>query len=692
MFQTFKEEQNNSLGFAAKEKNSHYFIAWVKLILSSFYLFVATFYLLLEQTDLFSYAIQLTASLFILIYSLYCILTAGKNQLSNLSLYSLVFLDVTVFSAIFFTYLGSGYDSYLLLNAVYGIYLLSVIMTALHNQIFLSLFSGIVCSAAYSLFYYFYWTQSDQIADNHISNHFINILVLLATSAVSAHISRNNFRSSQKLINSELKYLSVVHRLPEMLFTLNDNGRFLWANAASRSILGVEANQLLGKNIENFIPPNSNFRLKTSGIKGTYEIEDYNGNHKYVDCMLQYISNNGSCPLFEGIMLDVTDRELAIKQREEMVQRLFQYQKMDSLGTLASGMAHDFNNILQTIKDISEVVIRDSSESDTKKRMELIDETLADAKFLVSELLALGRKQPLDDSIVNMKKLLQTIVPLYDSQLGDAYKITLRFSDHNYWLHGDQEYLKRVFQNLFGNARDSMPNGGTIRVSCSLVKETDHPSILTIRVSDTGSGIPPRIREKVFDPFFTTKKKGKGTGLGLALVHRIIMLHKGNISIEDNTPRGTTFKIELPLADYVIDETTASKGRMTSTVLLLDDDPKIQEVMKFFLEDLNYTVCEAVNQESAKAELIKNRDKCDLVIMDWSIENEDPVRIINSLRQIKRDITIIVVSGYPPNQQCIESFKIHRWFTKPYDKNRLDSEIQYILQNKEEQMYSSSAR
>jgi len=279
---------------------------------------------------------------------------------------------------------------------------------------------------------------------------------------------------------------------------------------------------------------------------------------------------------------------------------------------------------------------------------------------------------------------MERVVTQFRKQLGNRYEITLENSQNPLWIHGDPDYLKRIFQNLFGNARDSMLEGGTINVSCSSSIETEghHPEVVVIRVSDKGQGIAQDLTEKIFDPFFTTKKVGKGTGLGLALVRRIVMLHNGTIMVEKTGSGGTTFKIELPAGDetdFEINRRAIFKDRLHTTVLLLDDDPKIREVLKIFLLEFKYSVLEASNSEEAIKGLLENKNYCNILIMDWKLGNEDPHYVIRRLRTIKNDLIILVVSGYAPETKSIKKMKIHRWFTKPYDKNQLDIEIQKVL-------------
>ena len=273
---------------------------------------------------------------------------------------------------------------------------------------------------------------------------------------------------------------------------------------------------------------------------------------------------------------------------------------MESLGTLASGMAHDFNNILQTVGDITSLVEKETAEQETKRRMSIIAESLIDAKFLISELMALGRKKPLDYKSIHLQKFFDVDHSAILQPARREFKVIVTMPDEPLKIQGDADYFKRVFQNLIGNARDAMPKGGTITIECCGQKHEGKSGMAVICVTDTGTGIPAEIKDKIFDPFFTTKKPGKGTGLGLALAQRIISLHNGTIGVEKTSKNGTTFRIEIPESDKDdtdIDTKAILLNRRSTTVLILDDDPKIRNILKFFLAEFKYPTCEASDLE-----------------------------------------------------------------------------------------------
>ncbi len=662
------------------EGESERAVSWFRLAFVTCILAGSTTALLLQKITISAWLVQSGASGAMLLYSLLVLSRAPERAVGDFGIYLLAFTDVSIVTGILWSFIWSGVPLTYVHSGLFGLYFVVLAFTAMHHRIRLSVFAGVVCVVEYTVLVLFH---TDFFADNsRLYAYGVSMLLLFFVSALSGLISHNNFRSVERISDSEMRYQQLVHRLPQMLFTLDEDQRITWANMSCYAILGLPAKAVVGHSVRSFFVDKSALRLDIPGARGTFELVDFGGNQRFVDLIIQPAEDSDGKRHWQGSMVDVTEREQAISQREEMASRLYQYQKMESLGTLAGGMAHDFNNILQTVNELIDLITRETHEQETKRRVELIAETLMDAKILVSELFALGRKRPLNYDPVNISAFLREIVPQFAKQLGGKYEVSLELSDDQVWAQGDAVYLKRIFQNLFGNSRDAMAQGGKISVQCYTKRrpDSDEGSVI-IRVSDSGGGIPEEIAGKIFDPFFTTKRKGKGTGLGLALVTRIVSLHSGKISVEKSDEQGTTFRIEIPeiVPDGEgVDTKAILLNRIKTDVLVMDDDKKIRDILKFFLNDFGYGVFEASNTDEA-VELLSAHSDCRVVVMDWNLGGENPHKAIERMREMVPALSFIVVSGYPPNQESIEEMKISKWLTKPYDKNRLDLEVQRVL-------------
>nr|MCU0608461.1 PAS domain S-box protein [Chitinispirillaceae bacterium] len=469
------------------EGRSEHWLSWVRLccaLVLSLALFPGWVGCYISSVSLFLQAGAVAVLTGLSIF--YLILTKMRSRIEKHFVYLISFSDVAVITAIACSTIFECPRQGDVSRVAFLGYFIAIAFTAFHHRPLLAVTTGIASIIGFSGFA---WVQFQLQPDLHQSIYVYSgkVIMLLFSAVLGAMVARNNFQTVRKVLSSQLRYDTLVERLPEMVFSMDSKGNFLWSNQACGALLGVMPKKLVGMNLSAFCSKPEVLRLEQGTLKGTMELHNVRGENKFVDYTIQKVMRGISEKTFEGLMADVTDRELAISQREEMINRLFQYQKMESLGSLASGMAHDFNNILQTIIDLSTMVSRESAEPETRRRMELLLETTSDARFLTSELLALGRKKLLDYRHVDLKSFLSPLIAQFGNQFGEKYSLKLDIPDEPMKIQGDPDYLKRVFQNLFGNARDAMPDGGSIVVSCAALKgDTEKAGTIIIRVSDSG--------------------------------------------------------------------------------------------------------------------------------------------------------------------------------------------------------------
>ncbi len=675
---TISEEE---LPFLLVEARCEKVVARVRFFFAIFTAFASLLLFAINKIDFALCFFQVSLLVFVCIYSGMFFFDTGKiGRMYRFIAFFSTFFDTAIVTLFGWTLYKTGISMRFAHLIIFPIYFLIIGRTALHNRKMLGLFAGFLATLSYILFSWFTLHEQGLYQENLLLYYLPASITLFFIGLVSEGVIRRTYHllDKRKQINGGLKSFEKTPSL--FLFRIDQNQRIIW-NSPNKHF-GVEDGGIVEKKLSDVLYGTERITLDGSPIQETFKAKSCFNGVTDVDCFIQPVEENEQPENWQGYMIDVSDRERAIKENEEMGKQLFQYKKMESLGTLASGMAHDFNNILQTISDIVERVSTDTKEVETRQGMELVGETLTDASFLISELLALGRKKPLNYTPMNITEFFRGIVPQFNEQIGQAYEVALHMKESNLWINGDNAYLKRVFQNLFGNARDAMPEGGFISIECFLKGNDGEDRSVIIRFSDSGIGIPENIMEKIFDPFYTTKKKGKGTGLGLALVKRIITLHKGEIIVENSSSSGTTFRIEIP--EYVTDTPDSDTRaiylkRLTTTIILLDDDPKIRNILNFFLTDLSYNTCEASTMNEGLDLLRKYIDGCRVLITDWKLKDADPHTVISQFRALKPDLIIIVISGYPPDQKAMKKLGIYRWLMKPYDKDRLDFEIQKAL-------------
>ncbi|MBN1982698.1 MAG: response regulator [Chitinivibrionales bacterium] len=613
-----------------------------------------------------------------------------KNRCS----YYLPFFMMVADSVFLALFVGYNYKALGATSWVYALFFpaASVLIAhaALYNRRILPLFTGVSFFCSFCAVWS-YITLKSGGGLNLLLEPLPSLLFLLIASFVTSLVSCSYLKTALKILDSEGALRNLGKVLPIILFKVDREGTVIWAEVTSPHHFGLESNAMVGKDIRYFIDA-AELYLRAEALRRTYKAKNFNKEVLFIDCSLHFNENDGT---WEGSFVDVTDRQHAIVQREEMEQRLFQYQKMDSLGALASGMAHDFNHILQTIAGLSDRITAATQEPETKKHISEITSSLSEAHLLTTELVALGRKKPLNYSFLQVDAFLRDIMPHYAVQLGGKFELKLLLSDELLSIQADSTYLKRVFQNLIGNAQDAMPEGGTITIEAfKMMRSESAESTVVIRVSDTGAGIAPMIADRIFDPFFSTKKKGKGTGLGLAVVRRIVALHKGTISLEKSDSSGTVFRIELPFCDRDENDVDTKKvllNRINAHLIILDDDERMRKINSFFLSEFSYTTFEAATVDEGLAIVQNNLAYCCVLLLDWKMPNHDPHKVIQAFRTIKPDLIIIVVSGYQPDHSILKNRTVFRWITKPYDRYRLDLEIQKALYLKNKSTCTSTS-
>jgi CheY-like chemotaxis protein len=342
--------------------------------------------------------------------------------------------------------------------------------------------------------------------------------------------------------------------------------------------------------------------------------------------------------------------------------QLLQSQKIEAIGQLAGGVAHDFNNILSAIVGYGHLTLRKMPKDDyLRGYVEQILEAAQRATTLTQGLLSFSRRRimnpaphDLNDIIRNFEKFLMRLIR-------EDIKITTACAEDELTILVDKGQLEQVLMNLVGNARDAMPSGGdiTIRTESMYMDEkfieahgfgkTGKYAVLT--VSDTGEGMDESTRTKIFEPFFTTKGEGKGTGLGLSMVYGIVKQHEGFIDVHSELGKGTSFKVYLPLVRGSVTEEKRDADVDTikggsETILVAEDDAALRKLVATFLHDHGYDVIEAVDGADAVAQYGQNRERVDLVILDGIMPKKNGIEALHDIRMLNASVKAIFVSGY----------------------------------------------
>ncbi|HEX2861042.1 MAG TPA: ATP-binding protein, partial [Lacunisphaera sp.] len=383
-----------------------------------------------------------------------------------------------------------------------------------------------------------------------------------------------------------------------------------------------------------------------------------------------------------------------ITERKELEAQLLHSQRLEAVGTLASGVAHDLNNILTPMLMASGVLRDKLTDPKDRELMALLDEGGRRGAGIVRQLLAFSRNLAQDRVPVDPRQLLRDMVRLMEATFPKEIRVVEAVADGSEMVEAEPTQLHQVLMNLCVNARDAMPEGGTItlrleRVDLPETSELKAGPYLALRVADTGQGIPPEIRERIFDPFFTTKPLGKGTGLGLASVHGIVTAHRGIVRVESERGQGSTFSVFLPVRDEETGAKTAAAPLAPAPtvsvrgagVLIVDDDPGVLMVTSRLLERMGYGVWQATGGAEAIDVLRQNQGAVELVITDFSMPGMDGPALAPQLRAIAPGLRIIGVSGLNQDHRAAElrALGIAEVLSKPYEWDDLLHAVQRHL-------------
>ena len=522
------------------------------------------------------------------------------------------------------------------------------------------------------------------------------ILTFVARQLASAvEIKRNE----QTLRRSEARYRSLVQSSVYGIYRSSLEGRFLDVNPALITMLGYDSAEevlLLDPTKDVFAHTEEHTRLieefRRTGRLDGIEVKWKRNDGKTITVRISgraVSSADEPADALEAIAEDVTDRRVLEDQFR-------QAQKMEAVGRLAGGVAHDFNNLLMVISGYAEVMLS-ALDSDHRLREKAlaIQQASDRATTLTRQLLAFSRKQLLELKVVDVNAIVADMERLLRPLIGENVEFVTNLSAEAAHTRADAGQLEQVLMNLVVNAKDAMPGGGalTIRTDKTVVDESHRrgPTFIrpghyvTLSVSDTGMGMDKETQSRIFEPFFTTKEKGKGTGLGLSTVYGIVKQSGGYVMVQSDVGRGTTFQIYLPRAEGVAEKHTAPAAPTalggTETVLLVEDEESVRQLVRETLAAKGYRVMEAANGETGVAAAAQHDGKIDLVITDVVMPGMGGRELVKQLAQTRPETKVLYLSGYTEdaivNEGTMESGAA--FLQKPFTLQSLARKVREVL-------------
>ena len=498
-------------------------------------------------------------------------------------------------------------------------------------------------------------------------------------------------KSSQQrdLFESERSFRLLVEGVADYaLYMLDPNGIITSWNIGGERIKGYSPQEILGQHFSRFYTETDRTNGKPAralGIArehGRYEEEGWrvrkDGTFFWASVVIDPIYEDGNLVGFAKITRDITERRETQLKLEAMQTQLAESQKFDALGQLTGGVAHDFNNLLMIISG-SLHILRKGAPDDSKFQRAIlaIDTATRRGAALTGQLLSFARRQSVNPQPIRFGDRVEAIREVLHAGVGSAVRLAFEIERDLWPIRADVSELETGLLNLVINARDAMPDGGTVTIGAHNIVLNDplhSGEYVAITVADTGLGIPSDVVDKIFEPFFTTKPVGKGTGLGLSQVHGFAHQAGGTVKVASELGKGTTFTILLPreTATAPVEALEPGPVRGSGTVLLVEDNPDVALVSIGLLEQLGYRVHRVADAESALREIETNG--VDFVFSDIVMPGKmDGLGLAHRLRQIRPNLPVLLATGYSEAAAGVRGdFPILR---KPYEIHELSEAI-----------------
>jgi PAS domain S-box-containing protein len=470
-------------------------------------------------------------------------------------------------------------------------------------------------------------------------------------------------RADERFIAAERRYRTLVEQLPLCMYirSLDMTQPNIYVSPQVEGILGYPVSDWVNdpKLVERIVHPDDRERVFREAERvrrgaGSFA-EEYrylkpDGTVVWVQDEMHLVRDERGEPLYvQGFVQDITERKLTEAERDRLRDELLHAQRLESLGRLAGGVAHDFNNMLTAIRGYAELLVGDPhASSSTRDNAVRIVQAAEQAADLPRQLLAFGRKQILEPAIVNLNDVVSSIGGLLEHVISKSITVDITPTASRPWTSADRSLLEHALVNLALNASDAMPSGGRLEVQTRNVTIDEHEatepdarpgSYVVIRVADNGVGMDDETRRRAFEPFFTTKQEKEGSGLGLSSVYGTVAQNGGFVLVETEVGAGTAFSLYLPVAAAPVEEGAR-------TILLAEDEEIVRDLTEQILENAGYDVLTAGDGAEALVLYAEHRDRIDGVVTDIVMPGLGGRALAHRIREQDADVPIVFISGH----------------------------------------------
>ena len=470
----------------------------------------------------------------------------------------------------------------------------------------------------------------------------------------------------------------VLAASPNPIVAVDETGHIAYANPRAELTFGWPASELVGQPVEVLVPARFSERhvahrasfvahpsARPMGIGLDLAARRRDGTEFPVEISLAPVETP-SGRLVYATMVDITTRKALEDQ-------LLQAQKMESIGRLAGGIAHDFNNMLFAIRGYVDMLLEDLDGSGgridaaaVRPSVVAVGTVVDRATALTAQLLAFSRRQVVRPVVVDLCDAVMTVEPMLRRVIGEQVRLVLALDPATGQVRIDPGQLDQILMNLAVNARDAMPDGGTITIETANVMfdeayavehfQVEPGAYVLLAMSDTGHGMDRETRLHVFEPFFTTKEPGKGTGLGLATIYGVVRQAGGHIWLYSEPGRGTTFKVYFPRADETVEQKAPAgeaQPRVRGVVLLVEDEPAVREISRRVLERAGYTVL-TISDPREALQLIESEARIDALLTDVVMPDVSGLELAKRSMELRPDAGVVLLSGYAAETTEVE--------------------------------------
>lgn len=493
---------------------------------------------------------------------------------------------------------------------------------------------------------------------------------------------------------------SLLDKAQDAILVCDLSYRILYWNKGAERIYGWRAEEVLGKEICDVVCKGSREQLEKAQ-EALRRADEFNAEERHdtksgkplvIESRWTLVRNEKEQPdYFLIINTDITEQKRTESQ-------LLRAQRIESIGTLAGGIAHDLNNILSPIMMAIDMLQLNAKDEETERWLSMARENAERGASMVKQVLSFARGVEGERISVQVRHVIKDLIKVLNETLPKSINVKSEIEPELNLISADPTQINQVLMNLCINARDAMPMGGTLSISAENATldenyarmhiEAKPGRYVLISVKDTGSGMPPEVQQRIFDPFFTTKEIGKGTGLGLSTALSIVKSHGGFINVYSEPGRGTQFTIYLPAAESASPAAESKKASpypagSGELILIVDDEENILQITKATLEKFGYRTLTASDGTEAMATYAQRGDEIALVLTDMAMPFMDGAATIRALRKLNPTLPIIAASGLTTPEQSgeIQNNHVNAFLAKPYTAEKLLTTIAAVLAN-----------